>query len=38
MISFHCISYHFTVEVELTNQIDCNNLVGPIGLYVIYFS
>ena len=38
MISIHCremISYHFTVE--LSNQIDCNKLVGPIGLHVIRY-
>ena len=22
--------------LELSNQIDCNNLVGPIGLHVIF--
>ena len=26
--------YHFTGE--LSNHIDCNNLVGPIRLYVIF--
>ena len=38
------IRYHFTERnditslhgFELSNQIDCNNLVGPIGLYVIF--
>lgn len=37
MILFHgseMISYHFTVE--LSNQIDYNKLVGPIGLHVIF--
>ena len=29
------IRYHFT-GFELSNQIDCNNLVGPIRLYVIF--
>ena len=28
-------SYHITSRLELSNQIDCNNLVGPIGLQVI---
>ena len=23
-------------EFELSNQIDCNNLVGPIGLHVLF--
>ena len=39
MISFYCsemISYHFTGLIELSNQIDCNNLVGPLGLHVLF--
>ena len=38
------ISYHFTERndnislhgFELSNQIDCNNLIGPIGLHVMF--
>ena len=30
------VIYHFTSRFELSNQIDCNNLVGPIGLHVIF--
>ena len=28
--------YHITSRFELSNQIDCNNLVGPIRLHVIF--
>ena len=28
--------YHITSRFELSNQIDCNDLVGPIGLHVIF--
>ena len=28
--------YHITSRFELSNQIDGNNLVGPIGLHVIF--
>ena len=28
--------YHITSWFELSNQIDCNNLVGPIRLHVIF--
>ena len=31
--SYDIISLH---GFELSNQIDCNNLVGPIGLHVIF--
>ena len=30
------IWYHITSWFELSNQIDCNNLVGPIRLHVIF--
>ena len=32
------VIYHFTARFELSSQIDCNNLVGPIGLQVIFLT